>query len=285
MGDLRARMLQDLTLAGYSPSTIRIYLYYARSFAKHFMRSPADMGAHEVRHYLLYLLEERKLSHDAYRQAYAAIKFLYTVTLDRALEVRAIPRHKRQRRLPDILAGTEVEALLAAIESPKYRVLLMTIYGAGLRVTEACRLRAGDIDSKRGVIHVRQGKGGKDRYVMLPAKLLDAMRVYWRMEKPADFLFPGQHGRSHIAPASLRATVECATSAAGIKKRVTPHSLRHSFATHLLELGTDSRIIQALLGHSHITTTSDYTDVSTQFLQRVRSPLDLLGTAEASVLG
>jgi integrase/recombinase XerD len=245
MGDLRARMLQDLTLAGYSPSTIRIYLYYARSFAKHFMRSPADMGAHEVRHYLLYLLEERKLSHDAYRQAYAAIKFLYTVTLDRALEVRAIPRHKRQRRLPDILAGTEVEALLAAIESPKYRVLLMTIYGAGL----------------------------------------DAMRVYWRMEKPADFLFPGQHGRSHIAPASLRATVECATSAAGIKKRVTPHSLRHSFATHLLELGTDSRIIQALLGHSHITTTSDYTDVSTQFLQRVRSPLDLLGTAEASVLG
>ena len=285
MGDLRTRMLQDLTLAGYSPSTIRIYLHYGRSLAKHFMRSPAELGGHEVRHYLLYLLEERKLSHDAYRQAYAAIKFLFTVTLGRPLEVRAIPRHKRQRRLPDVLSGREVEALLSAVESAKYRLLLMSIYAGGLRVSEACRLRAEDIDSNRGVIHVRLGKGGKDRYVMLSERLLDALREHWQANPPSDYLFPGRYGRGHIDPASVRATVECAATAAGIKKRVTPHVLRHSFATHLLELGNDSRVIQELLGHRHIATTACYTGVSTLHIQRVRSPLDVLGTTEASVLG
>jgi integrase/recombinase XerD len=285
MGDLRERMLQDLTLAGYSPSTIRIYLHYGRSLAKHFMRSPADLGGHEVRHYLLYLLEERKLSHDSYRQAYAAIKFLYTVTLRRPLDVQAIPRHRRQRRLPEVLSGTEVQALLERVESRKYRALLMALYGSGLRVSEACRLRPGDIDSKRGVILVRQGKGGKDRYVMLSQTFLDALRECWQSAPPTEYLFPGRYGRGHIDPASVRATVECAVAAAGIKKRVTPHVLRHSFATHMLELGNDTRVIQELLGHRHIATTAGYTGVSTLHIQRVRSPLDVLGTAEASVLG
>lgn len=285
MGDLRDRMLQDLMLAGYSPSTVRVYLHYARSFAKHFMRSPAEMGQDEVREYLLHLLDVRKLSHDTYRQAHAAIKFLYTVTLDRPVEVQTIPRHRRQRPLPDVLSGTEVDAVLGAVRNPKYRVALMTIYAAGLRVSEACRLRVTDIDSKRRVIHVHLGKGAKDRYVMLSERLLVALRQYWKISHPRDYLFPARHSRNHIDPASVRATLACAASKVNITKKVTPHILRHSFATHLLELGESIRVIQALLGHAHIDATAGYTSVSSQHIQRVRSPFDVLGTAEASVLG
>ncbi|MGH7410929.1 MAG: tyrosine-type recombinase/integrase [Candidatus Methylomirabilis sp.] len=285
MGDLRDRMLEDLTLAGYSPSTVRIYLHYARSFAKHYMRSPAAMGKEEVRAYLLHLLDTRKLSHDTYRQAHAAIKFLYTVTLDRPVEVQTIPRHRRQRPLPDVLSGTEVQALLDAVRNPKYRVALMTIYAAGLRVSEACHLHVPDIDSKRRVIHVRLGKGAKDRYVMLSERLLGALREYWKISRPHDVLFPGRYGRGHIDPSSVRATLACAASEISLKKKVTPHVLRHSFATHLLELGTSIRVVQALLGHAHIDATAGYTNVSSQHIQRVRSPFDVLGTAEASVLG
>jgi site-specific recombinase XerD len=151
-------MLQDLKLTGYSPVTARIYLYYAKIFARHFMRSPAELGAEEVRAFLLHLLEERKLSHDAYRQAYSALKFLYSVTLQRPFEVGCIPRHRRPRRLPNILAGSEVSALLDGFDKPKYRVLTMTLYGAGLRVIEACRLGVGDVDSMRMLVHVRRGK-------------------------------------------------------------------------------------------------------------------------------
>ncbi len=286
MGELRDRMIQDLTLTGYSPSTARIYLHYARSFAKYFKRSPAEMGKNEVREYLLHLLDERKLSHETYRQAHAAIKFLYTVTLERAIEVETIPRHRRQRaQLPDVLSGTEVEALFGAVRSPKYRVALMAIYAGGLRVSEACRLQVEDIDSKRGVIHIRQGKGAKDRYIMLSERLLIALREYWKLSRPSGYLFPGQHGKGHVAPCSVRATLACAAVEAGIKKKVTPHVLRHCFATHLLELGENIRVIQVLLGHSHIDSTAGYTSVSSQRIQRVRSPLDVLGTAEASVLG
>jgi integrase/recombinase XerD len=286
MGELRDRMIQDLTLTGYSPSTARIYLHYARSFAKHFKRSPAEMGKNEVREYLLHLLDERKLSHETYRQAHAAIKFLYTVTLERAVEVETIPRHRSQRaQLPDVLSGTEVEALFGAVRSPKYRVALMAIYSGGLRVSEACRLQVADIDSKRGVIHIRRGKGAKDRYIMLSERLLTALREYWKITRPSGYLFPGQHGKGHVAPSSVRATLACAAVEAGIKKKVTPHVLRHCFATHLLELGENIRIIQALLGHSHIDSTAGYTSVSSERIQRVRSPLDVLGTAEASVLG
>lgn len=285
MGHLRDRMTQDLTLAGFSPSTKRIYLHYAKYFTKHFMRSPAEMGEREVRIFLLHLLTERKLSHESYRQCYAALKFLYKVTLRRPFEVESIPRHKKKRRLSEVLSGSEVRMLLNSINKFKYRMIAMTIYGAGLRISEACRLRIKDIDSKRMLIHIRDAKGGKDRYVMLSKVLLLALRRYWLNERPTDFLFPGLGSKGHISAKATRDVMRKAADKSPIKKTVTPHLLRHSFATHLLELGTDIRVVQALLGHSHIAATAIYTHISQRHIQHIKSPLDLLETPKAKVLG
>jgi site-specific recombinase XerD len=261
-----------------------VYLHYVKEFVKYHRRSPAEMGEEEVRSFLLYLLEERKLSHESYRQGYAALKFLYRVTLKRPFEVDSIPRPRKRRRLPNVLSGTEVEALLAAFDNLKYRAVTLATYGAGLRISEAVRLRLEDIDSKRMMLHVRQGKGGQDRSVMLPERLLSDLRIYWREQRPSDFLFPGVR-IPHVRPESVRCALHKVAKQAGLKKRVTPHLLRHSFATHLVELGTDVRVIQVLLGHRHLQATTKYTQVSKRHLQRVKSPLDLLGTPSGSVLG
>lgn len=283
MGSLRDRMAEDLKLAGFSPSTRRIYLHYAKYFTKHFRRSPSGMGEREVRTFLLYLLDERKLSHNSYRQCYAALKFLYVVTLNRSFEVDSIPRHRGRPRLPIVLSGSEVQQLLDAVRNLKYRVIAMVIYSGGLRVSEACRLRIEDIDSKRMLICVRQGKGGSDRYVMLSRRLLCALRAYWKKYRPTEFLFPGRSGSLH--PANVRAVFRRATVEAGMSKKVSPHVLRHSFATHLLEMGTDLRVVQVLLGHRHLQMTARYTSVSTRHLQRIRNPFDLLGRPESHLLG
>ena len=238
MGKLRERMVQDLRLTGYSPVTARIYLHWTKSFARHFMRSPTEMGEEQIRSYLLYLLDERKLSHQSYRQAYAALKFLYTVTLKRPFEVRWIPR-----------------------------------------------LCVKDIDSLRMLIHVRHGKGNKDRYVMLSERLLNALRQYWKKWRPSDFFFPGRTKLGHLSPESVRKALRHAAAKAGLNKHVTPHLLRHSFATHLLETGTDLAVIQALLGHRYLESTAGYTRISSRVLRRVRSPLDVLGTAAGEPLG
>lgn len=284
MGQLRDRMAEDLELRGFSPATRRVYLLYAKQFVKYFMRSPAEMGASEVRTFLLHLLEKRKLTHESYRQAYAALKFLYSVTLARPFEVERIPSHKKSRRLPTVLSGSEVRTLLGGFRSEKYRTLAAAMYAGGLRVSEACRLCVQDIDSKRMVIHVRAGKGGKDRYVVLSEVFLKDLRQYWKKDRPAEYFFPGRERRGPITPAAVRTALREAAYAAGLKKRVTPHMLRHSFATHLLETGTNLRVIQSLLGHEHIGVTSRYTAVSTDHLQHIRSPLDLLGTPEGAVL-
>lgn len=286
MGQLRERMVQDLKLTGYSPVTARIYLHYAKYFAKHFKRSPDEMGESEVRAFLLHLLDERKLEHNSYRQAYAALKFLYTVTLKRPFEVHSIPRRRRRPKpLPDVLAGSEVRAVIRAVEDLKYQVLTMAIYGAGLRVTEACQLRVEDIDSLRMLIHVRHGKGGKDHYVMLSQRLLQALRQYWVKRRPDDFFFPGRTKPGHLSPESVRVALRHAAAKAGVGKRVTPHLLRHSFATHLLETGTDLAVIQALLGHRYLESTAGYTRVSSRTIRRVQSPLDVLGTPAGRPLG
>jgi len=285
MGQVRDRMAEDLKLAGYSPSTIRVYLHYAKNFARHFGRSPAQMGEAEVRTFLLHLLEVRKLAHATYRQCYAALKFLYTVTLDRAFEVETIPRPRtKPAPLPDVLSGSEVQGLLRSIREVKYRTVAMVIYAAGLRITEACSLRVGDIDSKRMLIHVRHGKRAKDRYVMLSKKLLSALRVWWQVERPNDFLFPADTTKGYVLPETVRKALHLAAARAHIDKRVTPHTLRHSFATHLLEAGTDLRVIQVLLGHQSIKMTTRYSQVSTKHIQGVSSPLDLIGTPEGAVL-
>lgn len=285
MTRLRDRMTEDLKLAGYAATTVRIYLHYAKNFAEHFNRSPAMMGESEIRQYLIHLLQERRLSHGAYRQCYAALKFLYTVTLNRPFAVETIPRpRKAPKALPEVLSGSEVDALLRSIRGLKYRTTTMAIYAGGLRVSEACRLRVEDIDSTRMLIHVHQSKGAKDRYVMLSRKLLHVLRAWWRVDRPSGFLFPGNNAKGHLRPDSVRKALRLAAPMAGIKKRVTPHTLRHSFATHLLEAGIDLRVVQVLLGHQSIYMTSRYSQVSTRHIQGIQSPLDLLCTPEGAVL-
>jgi site-specific recombinase XerD len=215
----------------------------------------------------------------------AALKFLYGVTLDRPKVAERLLWPKVPHKKPDILSGTEVEKVLAAMTSLVPAMVAVTAYGAGLRISEACRLRVEDIDSKRGLIHVRLGKGGKDRYVMLADRLLEALRTYWVRARPADgWLFPGRKKGKHLSSGAVSLALKEAVKRAGLKKRVTVHTLRHSFATHLLEMGTDIRIIQVLLGHASIRTTARYTQVSRQQVGRVTSPLDVLGTEQGSVL-
>ena len=285
MGQIRERMEADLKLAGYSPSTRKIYLLYARLYTKHFMRSPEEMGEKEIRTYLLHLLEQREASRSTIRQVRAALTFLYSVTLRRSVEVAYVPSMRRQHRLPQVLSGREVTALLDTVVNPKYRAILMALYGGGLRISEACRLRAEDIDSKRMVIHICAGKGGRDRYTVLSARFLGHLRGYWSTFRPHPWLFPGHTAAGHASPATVRLVFRQVLAASGIKKKVTPHVLRHCFATHLLECGTDITVIKALLGHGSLRATEVYTHVSVEHLGRTTSPLDLLGTPSATVLG
>ncbi|MFH1679939.1 MAG: site-specific integrase [Candidatus Eisenbacteria bacterium] len=285
MGKLHDRMEEDLTLGGYSPCTRKVYLCYARLFAGFHHRSPAEMGEQEIRVYLLHLVEERKVSRQTYRQVRAALTFLYAVTLRRPVEVAYLPVRRGKTPLPVVLSGSEVAALLDAVCDLKYRAILMAIYSGGLRISEACTLRPGDIDSKRRVIHIRAGKGGRDRYTILSERFLALLRKYWRTERPTEWLFPGGAPAGHVSPDAARLVFHKAVHAAGIRKQVTPHVLRHSFATHLLECGTDIRTAQVLLGHGSLRATEVYTHVSVEHIGRTRSPLDLLGTPLSSVLG
>jgi len=243
------------------------------------------MGETEVRAFLLHMVTAGK-SIPNRKLHVAALKFLYKVTLSRPEEVVRIPWPKVARPLPDVLSGSEVERLLAAVESRKYRMVLMAAYGAGLRVSEACGLSVEDIDSARGLLHVRDGKRGRDRYVMLPTRLLLALREYWRAERLSGTrLFPGSVPGQCVSHEAVRAALRKAVAACRLTKRVTTHTLRHSFATHLLEGGTDIRTIQVLLGHASIRTAAIYTHISVSHIGRTRSPLDLLGTPEGAVLG
>ena len=208
------------------------------------------------------------------------------VTLDRPEVVAGFKFPRQGRPLPDILSASEVEALLGRIASLRHRAVIMAAYGAGLRVSEACRLCVGDIDSRRGLIHVHDGKGGKDRYVMLSKRLLAVLREYWKAARPpGPYLFPGTDGADTVHRMMVNRALKQAAVDAGITKKVTPHSLRHTFATHLLEGGTDIRTIQVLLGHGSIRTTARYAKVSKRHVGRTTSPLDVLGTEEGRKLG
>jgi len=287
MGKLHDRMEADLKIAGYSPSTRKVYLIYARKFAEHFRRSPETMGAGEIRDYLLNLIEHRHASRETVRQVRSALRFLYSVTLNRAVEVDWLPLARRAKRLPVVLSGTEVAALFAAVRSVKYRAILMTMYAGGLRISEACRLLPSEIDSKRMVIHVRRGKGEVDRYTVLSKRLLQCLRDYWQHHRlhVNGYLFPGETALGHASPDTVRHVFAKALADAGIKKNVTPHVLRHCFATHLLECGTDVTVVQTLLGHRSITTTQKYTHISVEHIARTASPLDALGTPGSGIIG
>lgn len=287
MGMLRDQMVSDLHLRNYSPKTVAAYTGCVYRFVKHFRRSPDLMGEAEIREFLLYLVQECKASPSLRKMFVAAIKFFYRTTLNKPQEVERIPYPKIPKTLPDVLSQNEVLAIIDAVESPKYRTIIATAYSAGLRISEACRLRCrGDIDSDRMLIHIRQAKGGKDRYVMLSPLILELLREYWRQERPKGlYLFAGQDPDQHVTSASVYKVFQKAVGRTGLVKHVTLHTLRHSFATHLMEAHTDIRVIQALLGHSSIRTTSRYTHISAEIIAKTKSPFDSMSAPQTSQRG
>jgi integrase/recombinase XerD len=276
MTKLRSQMMQDLELAGYAPATRKHYIRSIAQFARFQGMSPAELGQTEVREWVDDLLRHRpKLSAQRLRQHFAALRFLYTKTLGRPEVTSFLSWPKDVSRLPVVLSEDQVYRLLEAFETPRMRVFFTTVYAAGLRIGEACRLETRDIDAERGVIHVR-GKGGKERLVMLSPRLLVILRAYWKQERPkAPWLFAGKTG-NHIAPDIARQAFKKAAAQSNIGKKATPHALRHSFATHLLEAGTDLRVIQVLLGHDSIRSTTRYASVSAGMIRKTKSPLERL---------
>jgi integrase/recombinase XerD len=282
---IRLRMQQDLKRGDYAPGTVEVYLECVQTFVDHHDgRSPLRLGRDEMRAFVDDL-KARGLSSQRVIQYMAALKFLYAKTLGRPDEVSWMKYPKVKRRTPIVLTGSEVERLLAAIESPAHRAFAQVLYGAGLRIGEVLALEVRDVLSDRGVLHVRAGKGGHQRYAMLAPRLLASLRQYWREVRPCPpLLFPAPRRTKSYKRTIARALARAAKRA-GIDKRVTPHVLRHSFATHLLEMGTELRVIQQLLGHVSIRSTTIYAHVTASLVRRTKSPLDALGTPEASVLG
>jgi len=280
MTQLRQRMLEELQRRNYSAGTIRLYLHHFAAFAQHFHRSPDQLGAEDIRRYQLFLIKEKKLAWSSYNQIVCALRFFYAKTLKRAFLLQDVPFPRREQRLPLILSQEEVARILSAPSHLKSRALLMTIYATGLRRSEVARLRVRDIDSARLTVTVYQGKGKKDRVVMLSPVLLETLRQYWRQAKPKQWLFPGESPDQPISGNDIAVVFHNAARRAGITKEASPHSLRHCFATHLLEAGTDLRTIQILLGHRSLKTTARYLHVSQYHVRATASPLDSLNLSE-----
>ena len=276
MTTLRQRMIEDLKVRNRSARTIQSYIAQVAKFARHFGKSPELLGPEEIRQYQVYLVEERHVSWSHFNQAICALRFFYRHTLGRDWAVAHIPFPRQPKKLPVVLSQDEVIRLFDAVRSLKLRAMLMTAYAAGLRLSEVTHLQVADIDSERMVIRVRQGKGQKDRYVMLSPKLLEVLRLYWQMERPTTWLFPSQSKQQPAHPSVLQRACHQAGLDAGLTKPATVRGLRHSFATHLLEAGTNIRIIQTLLGHSNVSTTQIYTSVSAKTVRATESPLELL---------
>ena len=275
---LRQRMTEDMQVRNLSPHTQASYLQQVSLFARYFRTSPDALAPEHIRAYQIYLTNEKKLATSSIHTAVSALRFLYRVTLkkDWAFE-EDIPLPKKPQKLPVILSPEEVLDFLGCVERGKHRVILTTCYAAGLRISEAVRLKATAIDSARMVIRVEQGKGRKDRYVMLSPKLLEILRSYWRAFRPKQWLFPGRRDDRPITKDAVEAACQKAHRLSGLSKPVTPHSLRHAFAVHLLESGTaEVRAIQLLLGHRSLATTTKYLHIATSKVCATSSPLDLL---------
>jgi integrase/recombinase XerD len=275
MSKLREQMLEDLQLRGATLKTQRIYLREVRNYAKYFGKSPEELGEDELREYLLYLMKDRNLSDGTYRFYVAALKFLYRTTLKREWVVEKIKFPKRKKKLPVVLDLSEVMALLSVTENIKHKAILTLTYSSGLRISEVASLKITDIDSKRMMVYIRQGKGGKDRYSILSQTTLECLRQYWREYRPKEWLFEGQKQGTHITISSITQIFQKAKKRAGITKPACVHTLRHSFATHLIEAGTSLHHVQLLLGHRSPTTTTVYLHVSQVNLAQVTSPLDI----------
>lgn len=277
MGQLRDQMHKDLKLRGFSVSTQRHYLYRAHRLAAFYHRSPALLDASEVEEFLLHMVQKERIQPPTHKGYVAALKFLYGVTLGRPEVAARLVCPKVHNKLPDVLSTEEVDRLLTAITPLPQRMVAVCLYASGLRIKEACGLQVQDIDSARNVIHVRDAKGGRDRFVPLGPTLLASLRQYYREARPGNtFLFPADNASGYIAPDTVRQALQVAVRLAGLTKRVTPHLLRHSFATHQLEQGADLRALQVMLGHGSIRSTVRYTHVSTAHIARTGSPLDRL---------
>jgi integrase/recombinase XerD len=274
MGKLRDQMFMDLQLSGAKPSTQRTYLREAGNLAKYFHKSPEQLGEGELKAYLLYLMKERHLSEGTFRFYVAGLKFLYRTTLKRDWAVEKIRPPRAKRKLPVVLDLSEVQSLFSVTKNLKHKAILMMTYASGLRASETANLKLTDIDSKRMMVRVRQGKGGKDRYSILSQRALEQLRQYWQNYRPREWLFEGAKKNDHITTHSIQLMFYAAKKRAGITKPASIHTLRHSFATHLIEAGTSLHHVQRLLGHRSPTTTTVYLHVSRLNLAQVLSPLD-----------
>jgi site-specific recombinase XerD len=268
-------MIEDMTIRNLSPATQQSYIYAVAKFSRHFNRSPDRLGLEDVRTYQLHLIaRQRSWSH--VNQTVCALRFFYGVTLGRSDAIEHIVTAREPQRLPVVLSTDEIVQFLEAISGLRNHAALTTAYGAGLRAGEVARLETAAIDSQRMLIRIEQGKGSKDRYVMLSPQLLQILRAYWRLARPGRWLFPGRDAGEPVSVATLQEACRAAVRRTEVGKPVTVHTLRHSFATHLLEAGTDIRIIQVLLGHARLSTTARYTQVATTLIAGTASPLDRL---------
>jgi site-specific recombinase XerD len=273
---LRQRMIEDMTVRNFAPNTQDSYLTQVSLFARYFGKSPEQLGPEEIRAYQIYLAEQKKVSVGTRILAVSALRFFYAVTLQRDWSVKLIPTPKKDHRLPVILSPQEVLQLLQAAPSFTHHVIFSTMYGTGMRVSEAVHLRAANIDSQRMMIRIELSKGHKDRDVQLSAKLLELLRCYWRKIRPGEWMFPGEIPDHPLTRFAVADAVVRASQCAGLKKRPSPHSFRHAYAVHLLEAGTDVRRIQLLMGHRSLATTARYLRLATTTVCATTSPLDLL---------
>jgi site-specific recombinase XerD len=272
---LRQRFIHDLRLRNYAPKTIDAYVRCVAHCARHFGLAPDSLSPEQLRAYLVFLREQRRVSFSLFNQTVCALRFLWRVTLQREDGLPFLPFHRRPKKLPAVLSREQVQRLLDAVPAGPYRLLFQLSYAAGLRVSEVVHLRAGDLDFERGVLRVCQGKGRKDRLVPLPQALRAALQALAAVRRPEDWLFPGQGGARPVHVSSVQRLCQRLARGLGLALHVTPHTLRHSYATHLLEAGVDVVTIQRLLGHRSLRTTTGYLHVSTQHLRTAPSPLDL----------
>jgi len=270
------RMAEDMQLRNLAEATIDAYTYHADKFCQFFGQPADQLGLEEIRQYQLYLVNEKKASWSSFNQAVCGLRFLYEVTLQRPWEVRHIPFGKRPKKLPVVLSDEEASRLFACLHNPKHRAVLLTCYAAGLRLREATHLRIADLDGHRQQIHITAGKGSKERIVPASPRLLDELREYWKLKRPSNYLFPGQTPDRPLSSATIQKACKLGLAQAGIRKAATPHTLRHSFATSMLEAGVDLLTISKLLGHSSFVTTMIYLHVRRQHFDRSPSPLDWL---------
>ena len=276
MTKLRQRMLEDLRIRNYSPRTQETYIGRVAKFAAHFHKSPVRLGPDDIRTYQVHLVDKKQCSWTILNQTVCALRFLYVVTLGKSWAIRHIPFAKGAKKLPVVLSPGEVLRLLESVQNFKHLAILLAAYSCGLRMSEILGLEFADIDSERMTVHVHEGKGRKDRIVPLSPVFLVILRTYWQEAQPKSLLFPGKDPSTSLSPSSVHRFLRKAVLAAGLKKRVTIHLLRHAFATHHLEAGTDLRTLQLLMGHGSLRTTSTYLHVSTEKLRSTRTPIEML---------